>query len=88
MTSLDMKPGNLFKTKDGTVYVITSQEQCHMEVDEDGVKWLFEGVKRRLQILTAEQVKILEKSGNKKWVFTQNHLTQDNETRYHLTQEE
>ena len=82
MTSLDMtelKPGYIVKLKDGRFYVIVSTEHCHIEMDEEGEKWIFEGVKSRLQILTDEQVKqIMSKSGGK-LVYSYRHLTMEEE---------
>ena len=47
--------------------MVAQTEYCQIELDEEGEKWLFNGTKSRLVLLTEEQVKGLknQQSGGK-----------------------
>ena len=46
--------------------MVVQTEHCQIELDEEGQKWLFDGTKSRLVLLTEEQVKRLKnKSGGR-----------------------
>ena len=75
----ELKPGYIVKLKDGRFYMVASKEHCHIEMDEEGEKWIFEGAKSRLQILTDEQVKRIKNAKGGKLVYSYRHLTMEEE---------
>jgi len=54
--------------------MVAQTEHCQIELDEEGQKWLFNGTKSRLVLLTEEQV-----IGLKNKSFLPHHLLKEEE---------
>ena len=82
MTSLDVTkhlvPGQLIKIGKNT-YMVVQREHCQIELDQDGEKWLFDGIRSRLQILTEEQVNSLKKRNGGRLVYAPHNLVREEE---------
>ena len=82
MTSLEvtkhLKPGHLIKIGKN-VHLVVQTEHCQIELDEEGHKWLFNGTKSRLVLLTEEQVKQIKKKSGGRLVYAPHNLVREEE---------
>ena len=82
MTSLEvtkhLKPGHLIKIGKN-VHMVVQTEYCQIELDEEGQKWLFDGTKSRLVLLTEEQVKRLKNKSGGRLVYAPHNLVREEE---------
>ena len=73
-----LKPGHLIKIGKN-IHMVAQTEHCQIELDEEGQKWLFNGTKSRLVLLTEEQVKGLKNKSGGRLVYAHHHLFKEEE---------
>ena len=71
-------PGHLIKIGKN-VHLVVQTEYCQIELDEEGQKWLFNGTKSRLVLLTEEQVKQIKKKSGGRLVYAPHNLVKEEE---------
>ena len=59
--------------------MVVQTEHCQVELDEEGQKWLFDGTKSRLVLLTEEQVKGLKNKSGGRLVYAPHNLVREEE---------
>ena len=59
--------------------MVVQTEHCQIELDEEGQKWLFDGTKSRLVLLTEEQVKGLKNKSGGRLVYAPHNLVREEE---------